>query len=275
MYEVSYIVVRLSGGAMRIRSLFVCLLGLALALGAAPQARTAPVPLAIAAAGDLRGVLEELKSGFEAKRPDVQLQLSFGASGSLTAQILQGAPFDLFLSADEGYPEQVRKAGLVAEPGPFPYALGSLTLWVRKDLGLDPTRDGWKVLMSSQVRKISIANPQVAPYGRAAEAALRHEALYDGVKARLVFADNIAQAAQFCQTGTAEAGLLSAAQANHPVLRAQGLAWKVPADAYPPLRQAGVILKRTSSPAQAQAFQAYLLGPDGQGILARHGFGKP
>jgi molybdate transport system substrate-binding protein len=260
---------------MRIRSLFVCLLGLALALGAAPQARSAPVPLAIAAAGDLRGVLEELKTGFEAKRPDVQLQLSFGASGSLTAQILQGAPFDLFLSADEGYPEQVRKAGLVAEPGPFPYALGSLTLWVRKDLGLDPARDGWKVLMSSQVRKVSIANPQVAPYGRAAEAALRHEALYDGVKARLVFADNIAQAAQFCQTGTAEAGLLSAAQANHPALRGQGLAWKVPADAYPPLRQAGVILKRTSSPAQAQAFQAYLLGPEGQGILARHGFGKP
>ena len=257
------------------RSLFACMLGLALALGATAPARSAPAPVVVAAAGDLRGVLEELKAGFEARRPDVQLQLSFGASGSLTAQILQGAPFDLFLAADEGYPEQVRKAGLAADAGPFPYATGSLTLWVRKDLGLDPVRDAWKVLTSNRIQKIAIANPQVAPYGRAAEAALRHEALYDAVKPRLVFADNIAQAAQFCQTGTAEAGLLSAAQANNPALRTMGIAWKVPADAYPPLRQAGVILKRTPYLEQAQAFQAYLVGPDGQGILAKHGFAKP
>jgi len=275
MYELSYIVEFMSGAAMRIRSMFACLLGLTLALGAAAQARSGPVPVAIAAAGDLRGVLEELKAGFEARRPDVQLQLSFGASGSLTAQILQGAPFDLFLAADEGYPEQVRKAGLAASQGPFPYAVGSLTLWVRKDLGLDPDKEGLKVLTSARVQKISIANPQVAPYGRAAEAALRHEGLYDAVKARLVFADNIAQAAQFCQTGSAEAGLLSATQANNPALRGQGLVWKVPAGAYPPLRQAGVILKRTACLEQAQAFQAYLLGPEGQGLLARHGFGKP
>jgi molybdate transport system substrate-binding protein len=275
MYELSYIVTLVPGVAVRIRSLFTCLLGLVLTLGMAAPAPAAPVPVAIAAAGDLRGVLEELKTKFEASRPDVQLQLSFGASGSLTAQILQGAPFDLFLAADEGYPEQVRKAGLGADPGPFPYAVGSLTLWVRKDLGLDPARDGWKVLASTRIQKISIANPQVAPYGRAAEAALRHASLYDGVKARLVFADNIAQAAQFCQTGSAEAGLLSAAQANNPALRDLGVTWKVPAEAYPPLRQAGVILKRTSYLEQAKAFQAYLLGPDGQGILARHGFGKP
>lgn len=275
MYELSYIVALISGGAVRLRTLFACLLGLILALGAAAPARSAPTPVAIAAAGDLRGVLEELKAGFEARRPDVQLQLSFGASGSLTAQILQGAPFDLFLAADEGYPDQVRKAGLAADPGPFPYALGNLVLWVRRDLGLDPARDAWKVLASNRIQKIAIANPQVAPYGRAAEAALRHAALYDTVKPRLVFADNIAQAAQFCQTGSAEAGLLSAAQASHPALRDQGLAWKVPAGAYPPLRQAGVILKRTLYLEQTRAFQAYLLGPDGQGLLARHGFGKP
>jgi molybdate transport system substrate-binding protein len=258
---------------MRFRALSTILLGLALLLAA--PARSAPVTVAVAAAGDLRGTLEEVKAGFEARHSGVQVQVSYGASGSLTAQILQGAPFDLFLAADEGYPEQVRKAGLATEHGPFPYALGSLTLWVRKDLGLDPARDGWKVLASNRIQKIAIANPQVAPYGRAAEAALRHAAQYDAVKPRLVYADNIAQAAQFCQTGSAEAGLLSAAQAGNPALRGAGLVWKVPVDAYPPLRQAGVILKRTTCLEQVQAFQAYLMGPEGQAILGRHGFVKP
>jgi molybdate transport system substrate-binding protein len=248
-------------------------LGCALALGL-PCLAQKPVPVAVAAAGDLRGVLEELKTGFEAKHPGVQLQLSFGASGSLTAQILQGAPFDVFLSADEGFPAQVQKAGLAAQ-APFPYTTGSLVLWVRKDLGLDPARDGWKVLSSPAVRKISTANPVTAPYGRAAEAALRHVQLYDQVKPRLVFADNIAQAAQFLQAGTAEAGLISAAQADNPVLRQSGIAWKVPADAYAPLRQAGVILKRSQCLDQARAFQAFLTGPEGQAVFGRHGYTKP
>jgi molybdate transport system substrate-binding protein len=233
------------------------------------------VQVAVAAAGDLRGVLEELKAGFEARRPDIQLQLSFGASGSLTAQILQGAPFDLFLSADEGFPQQLQKAGLVLDPGPFPYTTGSLTLWLRKDLALDPARDGWRVLLHPGIRKISIANPQVAPYGRAAEAALRRAGLYDQVKPRLVFAENVAQAAQFLQAGSAEAGLISTTQAEHPALAQTGVLWRVPADTHPPLRQAGVILRRSLCPAQARAFQAYLTGPEGQALLARHGYGKP
>jgi len=251
------------------------LLSCLLALGIPCPAQAAPVQVAVAAAGDLRGVLDQLKVEFEAGHPGIQLQLSFGASGSLTAQILQGAPFDLFLSADEGFPQQLQKAGVVREPGPFPYTTGTLTLWVRKDLGLDPARDGWKVLSSPAIRKISTANPQVAPYGRAAEAALRKAGIYDQVKPRLVFADNIAQAAQFLQTGSAEAGLVSTTQANHPALRQTGILWSVPADAYPPLRQAGVILKRSAVPAQAQAFRDYLTGPAGQAVLARFGYRKP
>jgi molybdate transport system substrate-binding protein len=233
------------------------------------------VQVAVAAAGDLRGVLDELKTGFEAGHPGIQLQLSFGASGSLTAQIQQGAPFDVFLSADEGFPQQLQKAGLVRDPGPFPYTTGSLTLWLRKDLGLDPARDGWQVLFSPAIRKIATANPQVAPYGRAAEAALRRAGIYQQVQPRLVFADNIAQAAQFLQAGTAEAGLISSTQANNPALRQAGTLWPVPANTYPPLRQAGVILRRSLCPAQAQAFQAYLTGPAGQAVLARHGYSKP
>ena len=237
---------------MRWSALF---LGCALAFGI-PCLAQKPVPVAVAAAGDLRGVLEELKTGFEAKHPGVQLQLSFGASGSLTAQILQGAPFDVFLSADEGFPQQLQKAGLVQAL--FPYTTGSLTLWVRKDLALDPARDGWQVLFSPKIKKIATANPQVAPYGRAAEAALRRVGIYDRVQPRLVFADNIAQAAQFLQAGTAEAGLVSATQANNPALR-----------------QAGVILLRSPHQDQARAFRSYLTGAEGQAILARHGFKKP
>jgi molybdate transport system substrate-binding protein len=249
------------------------LLAIAVALGGFCQAQTRPVQVAVAAAGDLRGVLEELKAGFEAGHPGVQLQLSYGASGSLTAQILQGAPFDVFLAADEGFPAQLQKAGLTEVP--FPYAMGSLVLWVRKDLALDPARDGWKVLLSPSVKKVSTANPRTAPYGRSAEAALRSAGIYDQVKARLVFADNIAQAAQFLQTGAAEAGLVSAAQANNPVLRQQGAVWTVPAAAYPPLRQAGVILKRSPAQDQARAFRDFIVGPDAQAVLARHGYGKP
>lgn len=255
--------------------LFGLLFSFALALGLAAQAQTAPVPVAVAAAGDLRGVLEELKSAFEAGHPGIQPQLSFGASGSLTAQILQGAPFDMFLSADEGFPLQLQKAGLVAAQDIFRYATGSLTLWVRKDLALDPARDGWQVLLDPGIKKVAIANPQVAPYGRAAEAALRGVGFYDKVQSRLVFADNIAQAAQFLQAGSAEAGLISASQANHPVLRQSGLTWTVPLDTYPALRQAGAILLRSPHQEQARAFQSFITGVEGQAILARHGFKKP
>ena len=262
---------------MILRTGMLVWLGLLCSLGAGRPARaeTGTTQLAIAAAGDLRGVLEEIKTRFEVGHPTVQLQLSFGASGSLTAQIQQGAPFDLFLSADTGFPERLQKAGLVTQEGLFPYATGSLTLWVRKELGLNPARDGLKVLLNPAVKRIATANPQVAPYGRAGEAALRQAGIYEGVQPRLVFADNIAQAAQFLQSGTAEAGLISGAQANHPALRSSGLLWLVPAQAYPPLRQAGVILKRTAHPSQAAAFRAFFTGPEGQAILTQHGFGKP
>jgi len=256
---------------MKRRALLVLALGLCLALAAQPR----PAPMVIAAAGDLRGALEEVKAAFEARHPEAGLQLSFGASGNLTAQIRQGAPFDIFLAADTGFPEAVQKAGLATADGLFPYAKGSLTLWVRKDLNLDPARDGLKVLLQPGVTKVATANAQVAPYGRAGEAALRHAGLYDAVKPRLVFADNIAQAAQFLQAGAAEAGLISDSQARNPALRQTGVAWKVPDGRYPPLIQAGVILKRTASPELARAFMAFLVGPEGQGILARHGFGRP
>jgi len=259
---------------MKLRRTLLALLSWCLFLAAPMGAQAPGVSLALAAAGDLRGALDELKARYEAQHPGLSLQLSYGASGSLTAQLLQGAPFDVFLSADLGFPEQLQKAGLVTSEGPIPYATGSLTLWVRRDLGLDPAA-GLKTLLDARVKAIATANPQVAPYGRAGEAALRQAGLLEAVKPRLVFADNIAQAAQFLQAGTAEAGLISASQARNPALQQAGLSWTVPSGAYPPLRQAAVILKRTAHPEQARAFLAFLMGPEGQALLARHGFGKP
>ena len=260
---------------MSLRTGLTALLALALSLGGglAAGAQPAPTPLAIAAAGDLRGALEDVRLAFEAGHPKVQLRLTYGASGSLTAQIQQGAPFDVFLAADAGFPERLQKAGLAGPEGPFPYATGCLVLWVRKDLGLDPGREGLRTLLNPALKKIATANPLVAPYGRAGEEALRQAGLFLAVRPRLVYADNIAQAAQFLQAGTAEAGLISSSQAN--ALGALGQAWRLPAEAYPPLRQAGVVLKASGHPEQARAFVTFLTGAEGQAILGRHGFGKP
>ena len=258
---------------MKRRTLLTAFLGFVLTLGPQATAQARPLQVAIAAAGDLRGVLDELKTAFETQHAGVQLQLSFGASGSLTAQIQQGAPFDVFLSADTAFPATLKQAGLVTGDL-FPYATGCLTLWVRKDLRLDPAMIGLEVLLDPRVKKIATANPKLAPYGRAGDAALRKAGVLAAVQPRLVFGETIAQAAQFLQTGTAEAGLISYSQASSPAM-AHGAIWRVPADLYPRLIQAGAVLKRASSPAQAAAFRDFLIGPSGQAILARHGFGKP
>ena len=259
---------------MRCRTMMAFLLGWAVGFGLPLQAQAKPA-LAVAAAGDLRGTLEEVKRAFEDRQPGTRIDLSFGASGSLAAQIQQGAPFDVFLSADVGFPDQLRQAGLVSPEGPFPYARGYLTLWVRKNLQLDPETNGLQVLLDPRLKHISVANPRTAPYGRAAEAALTRIGLYEAVMARLVFGDNIAQAAQFLQTGAAEAGLVSQSQALHPALASTGVIWKLPEDLAPPLRQSGVVLARSTAPVLARAFRDFLIGPQGQAILARHGFGMP
>lgn len=229
--------------------------------------------LTIAAAANLKTAMDVLGPAFEARHPGARLQVSLGASGSLVAQIQQGAPFDVFLAADAEFPARLVAAGLVSGPS-FPYATGRLVLWVRSDVGLDPGRGGLKVLLNPAVKRISIANPTVAPFGRSAEAALKAAGLYEAVQAKLVFGENIAQAAQYLQAGAAEAGFISSPQALAPVLAA-GLAWPVPQELYPVQKQCGVLLKRSSQSALAAAFRAYLLSPEAQATLARLGYGAP
>lgn len=229
--------------------------------------------LAVAAAANLKMALDVIKPAFEARHPGTTLEVTLGGSGSLTAQIMQGAPFDVFLAADTEFPERLRAQGLVTGAC-FPYATGRLVLWVRKDAGLDPARDGLRILLDPAVRHIAVGLPALAPFGRCAEAALKAAGLYDALKPKLVFGGDIGQAAQYLQAGAAEAGLISSPQLLAPAL-AQGLAWTVPQTLYPVQKQSGAILKRCSQPALAAALRAYLLGPEAQSTLARLGYGAP
>jgi len=259
---------------MQRRATMAFLLGLAFAVGLPLEAEAKRI-LAVAAAGDLRGALVDVETAFEKRNPGVRVDLSFGASGSLTAQIQQGAPFDVFLSADAAFPEQLRQAGLVSPEGAFPYATGYLVLWVPRELGLNPSRDGLSVLRDPRIKRIAVANPRLAPYGRSAEKALIQAGLQQEVSPRLVFGDNVAQAAQFLLTYAAEAGLISQSQALHPNLGALGITWRLPEALAAPLKQHGVILARSAEPHLARAFRDFLLGAEGQAILSHHGFGKP
>lgn len=235
-----------------------------------PPSNGNPSSLRIAAASDLRFALDDILVGFRAAQPAVRVEAIYGSSGNLFAQIREGAPFDVFLSADSEYPRRLAGEGL--SDSPFPYALGRLALVVLKDSGLDPRSLG-DLLKSPAIRRLAIANPAHAPYGRAAEAALRTWRVYDLVATRLVLGDNVSQAAQFVDTGAAQAGLtaLSLVKGRPGKLAVA----EVPESTHPPLDQTGVVLKRTASLEAARAFQNHLTGEAGRAVLARYGFGLP
>jgi molybdate transport system substrate-binding protein len=242
---------------------------LALALGLAAWAQG---PLRIAAAADLRGPLEELAAAFT-RAGGGPVEPTYGASGALSAQIAQGAPFGLFLSADLDSPARLKAQGL-GTGEVFPYASGRLALWVSRGAGLAQVA-GLEALKAPAVKRVALANPALAPYGRTAEAALRQAGLLPLLQPKLVFGNNVAQAAQFARTGSMEAALLSFSQARHPELASRGLVWVLPEGSHPPLRQGGLLLSRPEQAKAAAAFRGFLLSPEGQAILVRHGFGRP
>ena len=156
--------------------------------------------------------------------------LTFGSSGNLTTQIRNGAPFDVFFSADEEYPKQLIAEGLADPNDLYRYAVGRLVLWVPNDSPLDLEKLGMRALLDTTIKKIAIANPQHAPYGRAAEAALRHDGIYDQIAAELVLGENVSQAAQFVESGNAQAGLIALSHALAPAMKVErtllaGSAW--------------------------------------------------
>jgi|GEM_PF-30434 len=256
----------------RIIPLSLCLLACFLA-AASSRAESSPT-LTVAAASDLQFAMAEIAPAFEKATGSI-VKVSFGASGSFVAQITAGAPFDLFFSADESYPKRLIEAGLGVPESFYRYATGRLILWVPKDSPIDVEKEGMQALLHPTVRRIAIANPAHAPYGKAAVAALQYSGLYDRVQSRLVLGENISQAAQFVQSGNAEIGLLSLSHASAASLKDRGRFWLVPADAYPLLHQAVVILKRSGEASLAQSLIDFIKGKEGRAILERYGFMIP
>lgn len=229
----------------------------------------------VAAAGDLRFAMEELAKAFEKTQPDIRLEVSYGSSGNFYAQIENGAPFDIFFSADVKYPQKLAEKGLALPGSEFVYGVGRIVLWVPRSSTLDIGRKGVESLRHPSVRHVAIANPQHAPYGRAAEDALKNLGVYDDLRGKLVFGENVAQTAQMVQSGGADAGVIALSLALSPAMRGQGHYWEFPLSSYPRMDQGGVILKRTRDPEAAKALRAFVLSDSGRAILKRYGFYLP
>jgi molybdate transport system substrate-binding protein len=237
-----------------------------------PSAR--PARLAVAAAANLKAAAEELKRGFEAGHPGVEVALTFGASGAFLAQLQNGAPFDLFLSADREYPARLVAAGLARPEDERVYAFGKLVAWLPPGSALDLERRGLAALADPGVRRIAMANPAVAPFGRATEAALRSAGVLEAVREKLVLGTSASQAAQFATTGAADVAFLPHSLTLGQEL-SRGRAVPVPVALYPRIEQSGVVLAAAGEPALARAFLAFATGEQGRAILARYGYGLP
>ena len=229
--------------------------------------------IVVAAAADLSGVFPEIISRFE-KETGHKVKANFGSSGNFLLQIENGAPFDLFFSADVQYPQRLESEGLTQPGSIYKYAIGKLVLYVPANSRLDLAR-GLHALQSPEVKRIAIANPQHAPYGRAAVEALKKEGLYDSLQGKLVMGENISQAAQFVQSGNADAGILALSLAVTPAMKSAGRFAEIPATDHAPLEQAAVILKSSHDKAAAALFLDYIRKPEIVSLLARYGFTMP
>jgi molybdate transport system substrate-binding protein len=227
----------------------------------------------VAAAADLKFALDELGTQFE-KQTGRRINVSYGSSGNFFAQIQNGAPFDVLLSADIEYPRKLEVAGLAEPRTLYEYAVGRIVIWMPADARADLARLGWKALFEPGVERIAIANPEHAPYGRAAVAALRNAGIYEQVRRRLVYGENIAQAAQFVASGSAQAGILALSLAVSPPMR-EGKRWEVPANMHLPIEQGAVILKSAKDKEGAHAFLAFLKNDAARKILESYGFTLP
>jgi molybdate transport system substrate-binding protein len=239
-------------------------------LPAISSAQTSPREITVAAASDLQFVLPEIAARFE-KQTGIHVKPTFGSSGNFFAQIQNGAPFDVFLSADIDYAKNLESAGLSAPGSLTQYATGKLVLWLPAESKFDVHR-GLELLLDPGIKKVAIANPQHAPYGRAAVAALQHENLYDRLKEKLVLGENISQTASFVVSGSADAGLVALSLALAPSLKDKGKFVEIPADYYPAIRQAAVIIKSSKQMSAAREFLTYATSAAVSDLWKNYGF---
>lgn len=251
---------------LKVGSCLVLVLVLALA-SAVASAGT----LTIAAASDLQFAMQEVVTGFRAAHPEDTVELIYGSSGKFAAQIANGAPFDLFFSADIAYPQALEKEGLSSGPAK-PYALGRIVLWsIKPELG----RLSLKELPTAAIRKFAIANPDHAPYGKRAQEALDHAGVWMAMAPKLVRGENIAQTAQFIDSGAADAGIVALSLVLAPGLKDRG-AWTLIPDAWhEPLEQGYVITRRAKDNPLATAFADWISSAAAHEVMRRYGFVLP
>jgi molybdate transport system substrate-binding protein len=242
-----------------------------------PEARAQTgASLQIAAAADMALCMDELNAAFVKANGGagaIAVKYSIGSSGAFSTQIQNGAPFDVFLSADMDYPRALARAGAADGASLTAYANGRLVLWTN-DPKLDPSI-GLKLLSDPAVTRIAIANPAFAPYGRAAKAALMRAGVWDALQPKLVFGENLAQTAQFVESRNAQVGLVGTSHLSTPAHAAKGRAWALPAELYPPLEQGAIVTRHGIGNPLAAKYVAFLGAPQGRAILARYGFGLP
>lgn len=229
--------------------------------------------LSIAAASDLIYCLEDLNAAFRQANPGVSLRVATGSSGNFFAQIKHGAPFDVFLSADLDYPKALVRAGLADSSSLTRYAIGRLVLWtVRPEIEV---KRGLAVLREAQVHKVAIANPEHAPYGRAAKAALEQAQLWREVQPKLVIGENIAQAAQFVQSGSVAAGIVALSLVLSPRLAKVGTYFEIPETSQLRLEQGAILTQRGASNPVARKYIEFLRSAGARAIFNRYGFRLP
>lgn len=260
---------QLNYGDKRMSTLPTILLVLAIGAGVLRQAEAQE--LTVAAASDLQFAMEDLSARFEKERGK-SVKVVYGSSGNFYQQIQNGAPFDLFFSANLDYAKKLDDAGL-AEPGSlYQYATGKIVIWVPKDSKLD-LKNGVQALLDPSIHKIAIANPEHAPYGQAAVAAMKKENVYDRLTGKFVFGENISQTAAFALSGAADVGIVALSLALSPNMKGKGAYVEVPAADYPAIEQACVVLKDSRKKETAQAFLQFVKSPAAAELLRSYGFG--
>lgn len=230
----------------------------------------------VAAASSMKLVFEEIAKEFHDENPGIKVKLSFGSSGNFFSQIVHGAPYDVFFSADTNYPRQLVKEGKSLGDTPVAlYAIGRIVLWVPDSVGLNVKKEKSATLLNSKIIKIAIANPKHAPYGRAAIEWMNKTGIYSQVKSRFVLGENISQATQFVHTQAAQAGIIARSLVANPEMKSTGSFWEIPTDEHSPIEQGFIILKGTQNPLVAGSFAEFVTGPKGSRILKKYGFNIP
>jgi molybdate transport system substrate-binding protein len=229
--------------------------------------------ITVAAAADLQSAMQDIAAHFQ-KQTGTSVKVIYGSSGNFLQQIQNGAPFDMFFSANLDYPKKLEAAGLT-EPGTFyQYAVGKIVVWVRSDSKLDIS-SGVRSLGDPAIKKIAIANPLHAPYGQAAVAAMKKENVYDKVADKFVMGENISQTASFAISGAADVGIIALSLALSPNMKDKGRYVEIPADDYPPIEQACVVLKSSQHKDAAKAFLTFIKTKHIQELLRSYGFSVP